>query len=363
MAETKLITTLEEFETERRKGIGVVLPQGWGWREANIETIKRFGDGIGDYNPLWMNEEYAKKGRFGMLVAPPSFVFSLTIGNKVADTGTIIPDRISTQYFPVNYAGTEMEFFRPIWVGDRIRVQETVGDVYRKVSQRVGPILFCKGLNSYYNQRQELVATSNVLMARYLNIGKGIEYDRKPKAGAVAEPADPLAHERKRRGAEPRYWEDVTEGEELPTLKKGTYTATELFFWTMHVGGARRTTRAQNEAEGSADLGGSGRFDAEHALKRRNMPGQFDVGPQRISWLIQMVTDWMGDDATLKKHFSSIRQPNIVGDTNTVKGKVVKKYIENGEHLVEVEVGNENQAGAISASARATVVLPSKGKK
>ncbi len=363
MAEIKLITTLEEFEVERKKGIGVTLPPSGAWREANIETLKRFGDGIGDYNPLYRNEEYAKKSHFGMLTAPPSFVFSLTIGNKVADTGDIKPDRISTQYFPVNYAGTEMEFFRPIWIGDRIRVKETVGDVYRKVSQRVGPILFCKGLNSYYNQRHELVANSNVLMARYLNIGKAIEYDRKPKAGAAPEPADPLVHERKRRGAEPRYWEDVTEGEELPTLKKGTYTVSELFFWTLHVAGATRTTRAQNEAEGSAELGGSGRFDAEHALKRRNMPGQFDIGPQRISWLIQMVTDWMGDDAFLKKHYSSIRQPNIVGDTNTVKGKVVKKYVENGEHLVDVEVANENQAGSISASARATVCLLSKSKK
>ena len=109
--------------------------------------------------------------------------------------------------------------------------------------------------------------------------------------------------------------------------------------------GTGRTPRAALEAEGSADLGGGGRFDTEHAQKRRNMPGQFDFGPQRVCWLSQIVTDWMGDDGVLKNLNASIRHPNVVGDTNTVHGEVTKKSVVDGEHLVEVQVRNINQSG------------------
>jgi len=108
-------------------------------------------------------------------------------------------------------------------------------------------------------------------------------------------------------------------------------------------------------------MGGGGRMDASHAERRRAMPAQFDFGPQRVCWSMQMMTDWMGDDGTLKKISSSIRRPNLVGDTNTVKGKVGKKYIEGDEHLVDCDIWVENQTGVASAPSRATVALPSRG--
>ncbi len=361
MAEIKPITTLEEFEAEYRKGIGVTLPPG-PTKEASLDNTRRFGDGIGDYNLLWRDEEYAKKSRFGMITAPPTFIYSVSLGVLTGETGNINRARVSTTDLPVNYAGAEIEFLRPIWLGDKISVQEQVGDITKKQSKRLGPIAFCTGLVSYTNQRRELVATIKTLMARYQNIGRGMVYDREPKPGVEVEAPDPLVWERERRGAETRYWEDVKEGEELPKLKKGTYTVTELFLFTHGVLGTARSPRAALDAEGSTDLGAGGRFDAEHARERRNMPGQFDFGPQRVCWLGQIVTDWMGDDGTLKRLHGTIRHPNVVGDTNTVYGKAVKKYIEDGEHLVDLEMRNENQSRLATALGSATVTLPSKGK-
>ena len=91
------------------------------------------------------------------------------------------------------------------------------------------------------------------------------------------------------------------------------------------------------------------------------MPGQFDFGPQRVCWLGQVVTDWMGDDGMLKQLNASIRHPNVVGDTNTVSGTVTGKRIEDGEHLVEVQVQNTNQSGLATALGTAVVALPSRG--
>ena len=362
MAEAKLITTIDEFESEYKKGLGAVLPHRPS-KEASLDNIRRFGDGVGDYNPLWRDEQYAAQSPFGMITAPPTFIYGVSLGVVAGETGNIDRARVTTTYLPVNYAGAEIEFVRPIWLGDTITAQEQVGETLRKQSKRVGAIAFNTGLVSYTNQRKELVATIKTLMARYENTGATMEYDRTPKAAndVQIEPADPLVWERERRGREIRHWEDVQEGEELPMLKKGTYSVTELFLFTHGALGTGRASRAALEAEGSADLGGGGRFDEEHARKRRNMPGQFDFGPQRVCWLSQIVTDWMGDAATLRKLSASIRHPNVVGDTNTVYGEVMSKSVVDGEHRVEVQIRNENQSGLATALGSAIVSLPSRG--
>ena len=365
MASDCLIKTIDEFEAEYRKGIGTVLDYRPS-KEANLDNIRRFGDGVGDYNPLWRDEAHAARSRFGMITAPPPFLYSITLGVVAGETGAIDRRRVSTEYLPVNYAGAEIEFIRPIWLNDRITAQEQVGETTRKRSRRIGAINFNTGLVTFTNQRQELVATIKTLMARYENTGHVLEYDRAAKDddGArtepVTEPADPLVWERERRGAQTCYFEDVDVGEAIPSLKKGTYSVTELFLFTHGVLGTGRSSRAALAAEGSADLGGGGRFDSEHAQKRRNMPGQFDFGPQRVCWLSQIVTDWMGDDGTLKKLNASIRHPNVVGDTNTVHGEVTKKYVADGEHLVELSIRNENQSGLPTALGTAVVALPSR---
>jgi acyl dehydratase len=362
MSESDLIQTIDEFQSEYRKGIGTVLPHRPS-KEANLDNIRRFGDGVGDYNPLWRDEAHAAASRFGMITAPPPFLYGVTLGVVAGETGAIDRRRVSTRYLPVNYAGAEIEFIRPIWRDDTITAQERVGETIRKTSRRIGPINFNTGLVTFTNQRKEVVATIKTLMARYQNMGHTLEYDRAPRGSdgaapeAVIEPADPLVWERERRGAEALYWEDVAEGDALPTLRKGTYSVTELFLFTHGVLGTGRSSRTALEAEGSADLGGGGRFDAEHAAKRRNMPGQFDFGPQRVCWLSQIVTDWMGDDGTLKSLSASIRHPNVVGDTNTVYGEVTGKRVAGGEHLVDVQVRNENQSGLPTALGTATVAL------
>ena len=359
MAAPAMITTLDEFEAEYRSGIGYRMPAR-GSREASIDNIRRFDDGIGDYNPLYRSEQYAAKSRFGMVTAPPIFIYGASLGIAMAINGNIDGRRLSSGYFPMNYAGGTIDFHKTIWPGDRIRATEEIVDIHRKHSDRIGDFVLCEALVSYHNQRKELVATKTTLMARYRNLGGGrtIDYDRKKQTQVIEESPDPLVFERRRRGSEPRYFDDVAEGEEMPALHKGTYTVTELFLFTHGVVGTGRSPRASLEAAESKDLGGGGRYDAEHARNRRNMPGQFDWGPQRVCWLAQMATDWMGDDGTLKRMATRVRHPNVVGDTNTIFGKVARKYSANGENLVDLEVYNENQAGLATAKSTITVALP-----
>ena len=62
----------------------------------------------------------------------------------------------------------------------------------------------------------------------------------------------------------------------------------------------------------------------------------------------------------LKISTARLKRFNIVGDTHWMKGKVTKKYIVNGEHLVDIECWGENQRGEITLPGSATVRLPSK---
>ena len=44
--------------------------------EATRDNIRHYAHGIGDDNPLWCDPEYAKKTKFGDVIALPSFLFS-----------------------------------------------------------------------------------------------------------------------------------------------------------------------------------------------------------------------------------------------------------------------------------------------
>ena len=68
------ITTLEQFEAEYRKGIGIEmdLNDQRFLKEVTRDNILNFADAVGDNNPLWINEDYAAQSRFGSITAPPT---------------------------------------------------------------------------------------------------------------------------------------------------------------------------------------------------------------------------------------------------------------------------------------------------
>ena len=75
------------------------------------------------------------------------------------------------------------------------------------------------------------------------------------------------------------------------------------------------------------------------------IPGAYDYGCQRISWLGNLITNWMGDDGFLKRLRAELRRFNVIGDTTWLKGKVTQKYNKEGEPLIDVECWAENQTG------------------
>jgi hypothetical protein len=116
-----------------------------------------------------------------------------------------------------------------------------------------------------------------------------------------------------------------------------------------------------NPETGAQDSAARGHAEGKMA-REVGMPGGYDVGPQRISWMGQLMTNWMGDAGFLRKLSASIRRPNIFGDVSWCKARIADKRVEDGAHVVDLELQVDNQLGETTAKGTAVVELPARGK-
>ncbi|HJX35872.1 MAG TPA: MaoC family dehydratase, partial [Dehalococcoidales bacterium] len=215
----------EELIAEMRAKTGIILriDQGINNEEATRMAILKFADGIGDPNPLWRNEEYAKKTRFGSIIAPPSWVFSVFAGINFGWKG-----------LGGFYSSTDAEFYKPIYRNDKITPQcQFNGFDGPKPSSFAEKVIVNKKENTYRNQNGELVAKVNWFVTRM----ERLKARQKGRDSAMKLPhlwsevdlkkieADILAEEP--RGANIRYWEDVEVGEKLKHITKGPLGMTD----------------------------------------------------------------------------------------------------------------------------------------
>jgi hypothetical protein len=233
----------------------------------------------------------------------------------------------------------------------------------------------------YYNQRDELVsrAESDVLRVPRRRSNSGlVGFEERRAEGRHKYTSDEIEAVRQaylaeeRRGANPRYWEDVSVGDELTPLPKGPLTLVDIL--AFYVG--RRSTypplklafaeRERHPANvyvspstGIPVHPAAGHIDDEIAHEI-GMPGPYDQGWMRANWMGHLVTNWAGDDAFVRKISVKLLAPNLVGDLTWCRGVVTGKKIENGEHLVELDCWGITQRDEKNTAGTATVRLPSK---
>jgi hypothetical protein len=190
----------------------------------------------------------------------------------------------------------------------------------------------------------------------------------------IAEIEAQYASERPR-GTEPRWWEDVSEGDPVGPLVKGPLTVTDLVCWHVGMGmgmyavaplrlGAANRRRIprffHRDPQNVPDVMQRVHWDPEFARRSGN-PTTFDYGRMRENWLIHLCTDWMGDDAWLWKLDCEFRKFNYMGDTHWLRGSVVRKYLADGDRpAVDLDLVAENQRGEVTTPGHATILLPSR---
>ncbi len=94
--------------------------------EVEKGHIRRFAQAIGDDNPLYHDEEYAGKSRYGGIIAPPTF--PTTFGFE----GEKVLEGLDINYARLLHGEQEYEYFRPIMAGDAISFSTKITDVTEK---------------------------------------------------------------------------------------------------------------------------------------------------------------------------------------------------------------------------------------
>lgn len=338
---------------------------------ATRDNIRKFVDGIGDINPLFRDEAYAKKSRYGCLIAPPSFVFSVLAGIQFGWRG-----------LAGYHSASDMEFYKAVKVGDRVRPEETYLDFEGpKKSKFAEKTIFDYFENKYFGPKDELVAKVKrlVIRAERKKTREKGKYSKieiphpwtKDELEKIEE--EVLAEEI--RGSNPRYWEDVTVGQELPQLVKGPLGYTDMVAAVIaglaparlaaHGVALREYKRKpawafRDPVTCSLEPIFSVHYNNE-AARAMGLPQPYDVGTQRHCWLIQLLTDWMGDHAWIKRSYAEYRRFVYISDVIKIKGKVVGKFVDDeGEYCVSVKTNAVNQRGENVMPGEATISLPSK---
>ena len=366
----------EEGLEQLRARIGIKIEntlEPW-CHEATRDNIRHYAHGIGDDNPLWCDPAYAAKTKHGGIVAPPSFLFAC--------------DRIVSGYVGglpgvhAMWAGADWRWHRHVGRNEEIATEARLKDIIAHETHFSGRAIQQIYNVHFFGNGGDLVAECDSWCFRTdrdnaRETGTKYTETRKkpPKRYTEAELEAVYAHYAREevRGANPRYFEDVQEGDALPVMVKGPMTVTGFIAYAQGWGGLyiRANKLAWKMIHRHPGLGIPNRFNIPDCPERVHWeeefaqvvgaPGAYDYGPERCSWLTHHMTNWIGDDGFLQSSSCKIRRHNPVGDVLFIKGKVTRKFLTpEGAHCVEVAQEGHNQDGELSVLGTSTAHLPAK---
>ncbi|MBI4338836.1 MAG: MaoC family dehydratase N-terminal domain-containing protein [Chloroflexi bacterium] len=340
--------------------------------EVSADEIRMMALREGERNPLYLDEEYGKKTRYGSMIAPgaPSHRnFSATnLGG--------LPGVMSFN------GGGHTDHYRVVRPGDIVGTTFRPYKIVTKTSRYAGhsAVQYSQGIT--INQDDEVVAKHHAWSvrterapARERNTlgGIGLATWTREQIEAIWDEYDKAQV----RGASPRYWEDVKVGDDLPGTTHGPLRRSTVvfnahfdifspglgsspggnFFYRWDTFRRYRAFAERDPVTNVPDHPHRGHWqDGMAALIA--LPGIYALGHGAGTGRI--VRDWMGDDAFIRLEHNERRRFFIESDVRWVKGKVVRKWVEGPQHIVEIEVWSENQRGEVISPSKYEVVLPSK---
>ncbi|MGD9701006.1 MAG: MaoC family dehydratase N-terminal domain-containing protein [Acidimicrobiia bacterium] len=348
---------------------------------ATPDAIRNWAMGVGDDNPLYIEDDYGRSTRWGTQIGHGTQMGHI----KTPMLGNPIPAEVKQQTkgmfrgVHVFVSGGNWEWYRPLRPDDRIysfRGEESL-DV--KQSEFAGRSVIQVSRDVAINQYGDVLGVYRILRVlterkQSRSKGKYAEIEPAHYTDDDYERIDAIYAQEGPRGAEKRYWEDVQVDDELAPMVKGPTTITEMI--AFHAGGygfvpyGLRASRLGyknrkriapfyiKNSQGVYDVAQRLHWDSEWAKAIGN-PMAYDYGVQRQCWFYHHVSDWAGDDACIVRLEDSIRKFNYMGDTQFLSGKVVAKREEAGQKLVDLELHMINQRDTETAYGSATVALPS----
>jgi|LauGreDrversion4_2_1035121.scaffolds.fasta_scaffold27370_4 acyl dehydratase len=354
---------------EARSLIGVDLRRNRNaWNQtASPDAVRHFCWGIGDDNPLFCDPAHGANSCWQSALAPGCFLYTI-------DDTVVAPKLRGIQWL---YAGTQWQWFRPIRHHDAFTVRARLIDAVEKQGSKARSFILQTGESIYTNQRGELVCRASGRTARTprAKARDGLRYEPRSAHRYSAEELVEIAHAldaEELRSVLSRYWDEIEPGSWIRPMLKGPLNITDMICWYSGAGHSYQAHRLAhlhrkrhpsdafiNAQTGAQDSAARGHTEAAMA-REVGMPGGYDVGPQRISWMGQLMTNWCGDDAFVRELDATIRKPNIFGDVSWCRAQIVDKFIQDDAYLVRLELRVDNQLGETTASGVAVVELPTR---
>ncbi|MFC2018603.1 MaoC family dehydratase N-terminal domain-containing protein [Chloroflexota bacterium] len=360
-------------------------------RKITEDVINSYLISMGEVvNPLWRDEQYARDSRWGGVIAPP-----MAINKAGAACGQPhilrFPESLARRV-AIWDAGASYRFFKPIRVNDYFKVKDIWYTGFEDKTRKDGTgdrQFLATSDRLYYNQNDDLVCA--VKRRRMYTIYP------EPKAGEkfglvtqipklvnypyifeemedLIDPSIIIDGDEEIRGAEMRLWEDVKVGDEPKLLTYQGYDKWTLTSISQSTMVARSVKRLRDAAKGSGVEKVLFRPDPRSNLPSYigsailedpvapafGVPLAMNLGVACDMMLCHLITNWMGDDGFLKRFDIQHRTWSPREDSFLLNGKVVKKYKEDGEYLVDLAVWVATIRGYIVSPATCTIALPSR---
>lgn len=367
---------------QRRIGIPVRRSRRQHNEVCSSDSFRHFAQGYGDDNPLYCDPGYARATSWGSPVAPPLYPTTAGImrpaqwteaeraemsgGDPLAGIG---------QYM----CGERWVFLKPVRPGDVLLRSQALFSADLKTSS------FGGGAGALVSHRIAWEDEKGAPYAyRFLDFwhadrersrssGKYRNIERRPYTPDDIERLDAMYEAESRRGAAPLTVAGVAPGQELGPVVKGPMSVTDIVSW--HVG-----TGMGDYGVGTARIGYLNRRRVPQFYQRTDLgfwdaaqrchwdqacaeklghPAPYDYGIMRSCWMVNVVTNWMGDDAWLWRLSCSVRKFNYLGDAHVITGTV--RATDPAANTATIELRGVNQRGETTCTAVAVVILPPPG--
>lgn len=140
------------------------------------------------------------------------------------------------------------------------------------------------------------------------------------------------------------YFEDLAVGDQIPSISKGPMSTAHIMRWSAAMENWHRI-----------------HYDKEYATKHDGLPDVLVNGSWKQHVLIQLLTDWVGEDGWLVSMSFQYRNMNVPGETLTAWGEVTGKDERDGLGYVSLNIGLKNGAGIESSPGTAQVAVALRG--
>jgi acyl dehydratase len=113
-------------------------------------AARRFAYAATDENPVYFDDDAARRAGYERAIAPPMFVCSMFDHAAGPPERELKTDGVSTGIFPsvvkddaaLLGGGQEVDFLAPVYLGDTVVVTRSLVNHYRRPSQRFGELDF-----------------------------------------------------------------------------------------------------------------------------------------------------------------------------------------------------------------------------